>query len=157
RVGLSATVPDPNELARWLVGNRPSPVAGESGSLAKQARRMTGETQQAEMVPAARTLSQAEKDVSIIFGAPGARPGGDGMTVDGHVPWAGHMGKHAMEDVYRAIKRAGTTLVFVNTRAQAEFTFQELWRINEDSLPIALHHGSLDVEQRRRVEAAMTR
>ena len=46
-------------------------------------------------------------------------------------------------------------LVFVNTRLQAEYTFQELWRLNEDTLPIALHHGSLDASQRRRVEAAM--
>ncbi len=35
--------------------------------------------------------------------------------------------------------------------------FQELWKINEDTLPIALHHGSLDVSQRRRVEEAMQR
>src|SRR5262249_31990456 len=47
------------------------------------------------------------------------------------------------------------TLVFVNTRSQAESIFQELWRMNEDALPIALHHGSLDVAQRRKVEAAM--
>ncbi len=47
------------------------------------------------------------------------------------------------------------TLVFVNTRAQAESIFQELWRLNEDGLPIALHHGSLDAAQRRKVEAAM--
>ena len=53
------------------------------------------------------------------------------------------------------IKPAHMTLVFVNTRALAEFAFAELWRINEDKLPIALHHGSLDVGQRRRVEAAM--
>ncbi len=33
--------------------------------------------------------------------------------------------------------------------------FQELWTVNEDNLPIALHHGSLDVAQRRKVEAAM--
>ncbi|MBA4465947.1 DNA ligase-associated DEXH box helicase, partial [Cylindrospermopsis raciborskii CS-506_A] len=39
---------------------------------------------------------------------------------------------------------------------QAEFVFQELWRINDEGLPIALHHGSLDVGQRRKVEAAMT-
>jgi ATP-dependent Lhr-like helicase len=50
-----------------------------------------------------------------------------------------------------------TTLIFVNTRSQAELLFQEFWRINEDSLPIALHHGSLDAAQRRRVEAAMGR
>jgi ATP-dependent helicase Lhr and Lhr-like helicase len=43
----------------------------------------------------------------------------------------------------------------VNTRAQAEATFQALWRLNEDGLAIALHHGSLAVEQRRKVEAAM--
>ena len=54
-----------------------------------------------------------------------------------------------------AIKRHKTTLLFVNTRSQAEMLFQELWRVNEDTLPIALHHGSLDVGQRRRVEKAM--
>eukprot|EP01030_Chromulinospumella_sphaerica_P021707 gene21707-21662_t len=57
----------------------------------------------------------------------------------------------------RAIKGARTALVFVNTRFQAEFAFQELWRLNEDNLPIALHHGSLAAEQRRKVEAAMAR
>ncbi|GAF95127.1 unnamed protein product, partial [marine sediment metagenome] len=46
-------------------------------------------------------------------------------------------------------------LVFVNTRMQAELLFQELWRINDLGLPIALHHGSLDASQRRKVEAAM--
>jgi ATP-dependent Lhr-like helicase len=73
------------------------------------------------------------------------------------MPWAGHMALFAMPDVYEAIKRAGTTLVFVNTRAQAELVFQALWRLNDDNLAIALHHGSLAVEQRRKVEAAMAR
>ncbi|BBK33073.1 ATP-dependent Lhr-like helicase [Stella humosa] len=71
------------------------------------------------------------------------------------LPWAGHMAVHAMPAVYRAIVAAGTSIVFVNTRAQAEIVFQELWRLNDDNLAIALHHGSLAVEQRRRVEAAM--
>ena len=53
------------------------------------------------------------------------------------------------------IKRHKTTLVFVNTRSQAEFLFQELWGVNDDNLAIALHHGSLDVAQRRKVEDAM--
>ena len=57
--------------------------------------------------------------------------------------------------MYELIKRHKTTLVFVNTRSQAESIFQELWRINDDGLAIALHHGSLDVAQRRKVEAAM--
>src|SRR6202043_2613782 len=52
-------------------------------------------------------------------------------------------------------RRHKTTLVFVNTRMQAEMVFQELWRLNDDGLAIALHHGSLDVAQRRKVEDAM--
>src|SRR5437868_9401918 len=62
-----------------------------------------------------------------------------------------------MIDVMTAIQSAKTALVFVNTRSQAERTFQELWAVNDNNLPIALHHGSLAVEQRRKVEAAMTR
>jgi ATP-dependent Lhr-like helicase len=72
-----------------------------------------------------------------------------------YLPWAGHTGRWAMRQVYDAIKAHKTTLVFVNARSQAEMTFQALWELNEDTLPIALHHGSLDVGQRRRVEAAM--
>lgn len=74
---------------------------------------------------------------------------------DERVPWAGHLARHAMAGVYEAIRGHGTTLVFVNTRAQAELVFQELWRLNDDGLAIALHHGSLAAEQRRKVEAAM--
>src|SRR6202008_253939 len=62
---------------------------------------------------------------------------------------------YAIPEIYEAIGRHRSTLLFVNTRSQAELLFQELWRINEDNLPIALHHGSLDVGQRRRVEKAM--
>jgi ATP-dependent Lhr-like helicase len=62
-----------------------------------------------------------------------------------------------MDEVYDVITRAKMALVFVNTRWQAEFAFQELWRLNEANLPIGLHHGSLAAEQRRRVEAAMAR
>lgn len=71
------------------------------------------------------------------------------------LPWAGHSAIHAIHDIYAAIKSARMALVFVNTRAQAEAVFQQLWSINDENLPIALHHGSLDASQRRRVEAAM--
>ncbi len=73
------------------------------------------------------------------------------------IPWSGHSARYAIPDIYQTIKDHRTTLIFVNTRSQAELLFQELWRINDDSLPIALHHGSLDAAQRRRVEAAMGR
>ena len=71
------------------------------------------------------------------------------------MPWAGHSARHALPEVYDLIKRNNTTLVFVNTRSQAEMLFQDLWRMNDDGLAIALHHGSLDVAQRRKVEDAM--
>ena len=93
----------------------------------------------------------------IVRGQPGARPRVSILETVKDVPWAGHMARHAVEDILAAIARARTALVFVNTRMQAEFLFQELWRVNADSLPIALHHGALAPEQRRKVEAAMAR
>ncbi|HYC99235.1 ligase-associated DNA damage response DEXH box helicase [Brevundimonas sp.] len=98
-----------------------------------------------------------EGSVVIVKGDPGAPPVVDVLVSGGKVPWAGHTGQHAIPEVYDAIRRAGMSLIFVNTRWQAEFVFQRLWAINEDSLPIALHHGSLAAEQRRKVEAAMAR
>ena len=71
------------------------------------------------------------------------------------VPWQGHTALYALPAIYAEIKAHKTTLLFVNTRWQAELLFQELWRINDDALEIALHHGSLDRGQRRKVEAAM--
>ena len=92
-----------------------------------------------------------------VIGRSGARADVSILESEARLPWSGHMGLHALAEVYEQIRGAGTTLVFVNTRAQAELVFQELWRINEDGLPIALHHGSLAAEQRRKVEAAMGR
>jgi ATP-dependent Lhr-like helicase len=95
--------------------------------------------------------------VAQIDGGEGPKPEIDILTTREYLPWSGHMAVHALGEVYERLKQAETTLIFVNTRAQAEIVFQELWRLNDDTLPIALHHGSLDVEQRRRVEAAMAR
>ena len=78
------------------------------------------------------------------------------MVPPGELSWSGHMGLEAAPLVLKRIRAAGMTIVFVNTRAQAELMFQELWKLNDETLPIALHHGSLEVEQRRKVEAAMS-
>jgi ATP-dependent Lhr-like helicase len=91
----------------------------------------------------------------LVMGAKGAVPVISILASEEYVPWAGHLARHAMGDVMAAIKGAKTALVFVNTRSQAERTFQDLWRINDDNLAIALHHGSLAPGQRRKVEAAM--
>jgi ATP-dependent Lhr-like helicase len=85
----------------------------------------------------------------------GARPELTILDSASTLPLAGHTARHALPEIYAAIKAHRMTLVFVNTRMQAEFMFQELWAANDDGLPIALHHGSLDVQQRRKVEAAM--
>lgn len=91
----------------------------------------------------------------LVAAPPGAAPRIEIMELDAPVPWAGHSARYAMDAIYDAIAQHRLTLVFVNTRMQAELVFQELWRINEAALAIALHHGSLSPEQRRRVEAAM--
>ncbi len=77
------------------------------------------------------------------------------MLPEERIPWSGRMGLASASAVLARIRAAGMTIVFVNTRAQGELLFQALWKLNDETLPIALHHGSLDLAQRRRVEAAM--
>jgi ATP-dependent Lhr-like helicase len=91
----------------------------------------------------------------LVTVAGGAKPNISILDTAERIPWAGHSARHALGEIYALIKEHKTTLVFVNTRSQAEMLFHALWTINDDTLPIALHHGSLDREQRRRVEAAM--
>ncbi len=86
----------------------------------------------------------------------GARPQISILESEERVPWSGHSARYAIPEIFETIKQHRTTLLFVNTRSQAELLFQELWTANEEMLPIALHHGSLAVEQRRKVEAAMS-
>ncbi len=71
-------------------------------------------------------------------------------------PWAGHLGLSQMQAVVEQIGKARTTLVFTNTRAQAELWYEALhavWLEQADAL--ALHHGSLDPGLRREVEAGL--
>jgi len=120
-IGLSATVAEPEQLARFLVPQRDG----------------------------------ASEAADIVVAGGAAPPIVEMLDTRERLPWAGHTARHALAEVYDLIKRHRTTLVFVNTRSQAEMLFQDLWRINDDGLAIALHHGSLDVAQRRKVEDAM--
>ncbi len=90
--------------------------------------------------------------VEVTGGAP---PAIEVMLPEGRLPWSGHMGLASAPMILGRIRAAGMTIVFVNTRAQAELMFQELWKLNADTLPIAIHHGSLEPEQRQKVERAM--
>jgi len=96
--------------------------------------------------------------VSHVYGDPGAPPDIEILLPDGErVPWGGHAAAWSVPQLYQHISRNRTTLVFTNTRFLAEYIFQLLWDVNEDVLPIGIHHGSLSVEARRKVEGAMAR
>lgn len=72
-----------------------------------------------------------------------------------YIPFGGYMAKYARKEILEAINKAGTSLVFVNTRAQAELIFQALWEENSQGLAIAIYHGSLSKEQRQKTTAMM--
>lgn len=103
-------------------------------------------------------IAQPHKDrrTDLLRMVGGAAPHLSILETQERLPWAGHSAVYAHRELYETIKQHKTTLLFVNTRSQAELLFQGLWNINEEMLPIALHHGSLSVEQRRKVEAAMS-
>ncbi|MDT7952661.1 MAG: ligase-associated DNA damage response DEXH box helicase [Acetobacteraceae bacterium] len=94
-------------------------------------------------------------DAQLIEIAEGAPPALGIMLPEDRLPWSGHMGLAAASRILDRIRAHSMTIVFVNTRAQGELMFQALWKLNDETLPIAVHHGSLDIAQRRRVETAM--
>lgn len=117
RVGLSATIEDPQAMADFL-SHHPNPT-------------------------------------EIIFADSGPDPEISMMDTADPPPWSGSGGRYAIPDVLRQVKQHNTTLIFHNTRAQAELFFHHLWLANEEKLPIGIHHGSLDHGQRAKVEQAM--
>ncbi|WP_226781798.1 ligase-associated DNA damage response DEXH box helicase [Oceaniglobus trochenteri] len=117
RVGLSATVEDPQAIARFLA-RHPDPC-------------------------------------EVLFADPGPDPDITMLQIDEPPPWSGGGAAYAIPAVLEQVRRHKTTLIFHNTRAQAEIFFHNLWLANDDALPIGIHHGSLDKQQRARVEAAM--
>ena len=173
--GLSATVREPAELQRWLVGQGRArgdmpgispPPCGEglgvgvvpSASAGRKLRRVANLATEKHVptpTPSPSPQGGGERFARLIVAPAGATADLSILDTEQRMPWSGHSARHALAEVYAMVKQAGMTLIFVNTRSQAEFIFQTLWRINEDTLPIALHHGSLDAGQRRRVEEAM--
>ena len=91
----------------------------------------------------------------VLLAEPGPEPDISILETEVPPPWAGQAASYAAPAVMDRIRAARTTLVFINTRAQAEIFFQHLWAANDEALPIGLHHGSLSREARQKVEAAM--
>ncbi|MEZ0466075.1 ligase-associated DNA damage response DEXH box helicase [Phaeobacter sp. SYSU ZJ3003] len=103
----------------------------------------------------ARYLARHPDPCDIVLADPGPAPDIAMLHTAEAPPWAGGGAAYAIPAVLEQIRAHQTTLIFHNTRAQAEIFFHNLWLANEDALPIAIHHGSLDRAQRERVEAAM--
>mgnify|MGYP006284330211 FL=1 len=103
----------------------------------------------------ARFLARHPDPCEIVDADPGPEPDIAMLDGIGRPPWAGGGGKYSIPAVLEAVRAHKTTLIFHNTRAQAEIFFHELWLQNDDALPIGIHHGSLSREQRARVEQAM--
>src|ERR1700722_14843569 len=149
---LAAVVMDEvHALAGTKRGDQLALCVARLATLAPQCRRI-GLSATVAHPAAIRAYVGADRLIEEPDGAP---PLLSMVLPEGELSWAGHMGLEAAPRVMARIRSAGMTIVFVNTRAQAELMFQALWKLNEPTLPIALHHGSLEVEQRRRVEAAM--
>ncbi|MGA1019708.1 MAG: ligase-associated DNA damage response DEXH box helicase [Candidatus Puniceispirillales bacterium] len=102
-------------------------------------------------------LDPSPDQVQVIHANPGPKSEITLYDKPDAIPWAGHSVVYAVSDIYQMICENNNTLIFVNTRAQAEMLFQHIWRINDDNLAIGLHHGSLSKEQRQRIEDHMAR
>ncbi len=103
----------------------------------------------------AHLMARHPDPCKILHAEAGAPADIEMLEIDEAPPWAGSGGRYAIPSVLREIARHKTTLIFHNTRAQAELFFHDLWLANEAQLPIAIHHGSLAREQREKVESAM--
>ena len=71
-------------------------------------------------------------------------------------PWAGHLGIRLLDKVVDVVNQYGTTLIFTNTRSQAEIWYQQIIsNYPEFAGLLAIHHGSLSDEVRMWVEEAL--
>ncbi len=103
----------------------------------------------------AHLLARHPDPCAILQADPGPDPDISMLQTDEQPPWSGGGGRYAIPAVLEQVKKHRTTLIFHNTRAQAEIFFHHLWLANDDQLPIGIHHGALAREQREKVEAAM--
>ncbi|MFN3992581.1 MAG: ligase-associated DNA damage response DEXH box helicase [Tabrizicola flagellatus] len=122
--------------------------------LLNPALRLVGLSATVENPPAlARFLAPR---TTILEADPGPDPDISMLDTEAPPPWSGGGGRYAIPAILNEITRHKTTLIFHNTRAQAELFFHDLWLANTEDLPIGIHHGSLSRESRERVEKAMS-
>lgn len=74
------------------------------------------------------------------------------------LPWAGHLGLANLGEVARLVLATPSSIIFTNTRSQAELWFAALGAIwPESAETLAIHHGSLDQQLRLQVEDGLRR
>ena len=154
--GLSRVVVDEiHALAESKRGDQLMLALSRLQALAPGMRRV-GLSATVEDPPAlARQLASHPAPCEVILADPGPPPDIAMLETAAPPPWAGGGAAHAIPEVLEQVRRHRTTLIFHNTRAQAEIFFHNLWLANDEGLPIAIHHGSLARAQREKVEAAM--
>jgi ATP-dependent Lhr-like helicase len=70
-------------------------------------------------------------ETQLLMAPGGASPDLSILVSEEKVPWAGHAATYAVPELYEVIKEHKTTLLFVNTRSQAEMILQALWAAND--------------------------
>jgi len=125
-------------------------------TLAPHARRVGLSATVEDPAALADFMAPANAPCRIIMAPPGPDADIGFLATTTPPPWAGGGGRWAAAEILEQVKQARTTLIFINTRALAELFYQALWAVNDENLPIGLHHGSLSREARTRVEQAMT-
>lgn len=112
------------------------------------------------------TLGNLDEAMAVLLGegaAPGERVAGaqsKALTIRGlcpanieRFPWAGHLGLSQLEAVLDYLGEGKTSLLFTNTRSQAELWFEAILKARLDWLTeLGLHHGSIERKLRRRIE-----
>ena len=117
---------------------------------------MTGLSATVEDPGAIATLMARHPETTRLHTAdPGPPPDIAMLHTEELPPWSGGGAKYAIPAVLEEVKKHKTTLIFHNTRAQAELFFHNLWLANDDGPAHRIHHGSLARAQREKVEAAM--
>lgn len=114
------------------------------------------------------TIANLDEARSVLLG-----PGSSGALVRGaddkriaidsirpatlaRFPWAGHLGLRLLEPVLEALEPARTTLLFTNTRSQAELWYRALVEARPEWLErLAIHHGSIARDVRTRIERGL--
>ncbi|MAM85785.1 MAG: DNA ligase-associated DEXH box helicase [unclassified Hahellaceae] len=116
------------------------------------------------------TLGNLDEALEVLcHGLPAAR-GGAPLRIEGDAvkqveidtliparierfPWAGHLGLSQLDGVLARIESAQSTLVFTNTRSQAELWYEAIIKARLDWLTVtAVHHGSLSRKVRGQIE-----